>query len=173
MIEITVELKSAITGERTVIGRATIVNDATGTHSRGNYGAVFAGKTARYVRYSRIENFPRLRKNVWDLLQLALQNRVKIPPLPVSKNGFFYYVLPETIAPRFDSKYPYGRVILAKRHGKGTSSRYVTPRGHVPALRLTAMPRPRADVENIRPTPKRSSVAPGRRSARKSKRSAR
>lgn len=72
MIRVTVELRSAITGRTTVLGTAEIVNDGTGTHTRGNYRARFYGKGGRFLRESTVGNFPRKRLLAWDLLLSAL-----------------------------------------------------------------------------------------------------
>lgn len=71
MIEITVTLNSAITGKRTVLGEARIVNDGTGTKTRGNYVCGFKHKGRKW-RDTRVTNFPRLKLNVWHLLGRAL-----------------------------------------------------------------------------------------------------
>lgn len=71
MIKITVELHSAITGEVTRLGEATIYNDGTGTDRRGNYGALFKGKRS-WLRGARVEGFPRKSRNVWELIRRAL-----------------------------------------------------------------------------------------------------
>lgn len=72
MIRVTVELISARTGQTSVLASATITNDGTGTRDRGNYDAAIGRKGGGIARNARIENFPRLSKNVWWLLARAL-----------------------------------------------------------------------------------------------------
>jgi hypothetical protein len=62
------------------LGTATIVNDGSGTASRGNYFAAFGKrgstfrdlKQKRPLRIGRVVNFPRKQQNAWQLLGLAL-----------------------------------------------------------------------------------------------------
>ena len=77
MIKITVELYplGRESGKKT-LGTAVIFNDATGTLTRGNYKAVFNGKRKKKLRSGEVKNFPRLQKDVWDLLYLALEDAV-------------------------------------------------------------------------------------------------
>ena len=41
---------------------------------RGNYGAIFQGKTERYHRTSTVEDYPRQSRHVWELIRRALNN---------------------------------------------------------------------------------------------------
>lgn len=77
MIKITVELYPLghEAGKKT-LGTAIIFNDATGSLTRGNYRAVFNGKRKKALRRGEVTNFPRLQKDVWDLLYLALEDAV-------------------------------------------------------------------------------------------------
>lgn len=71
MIRVTVELDSAITGETTVIGKATIYNDGTGTKQKGNYKAVLIAPTEK-AEMTEVKDFPRLERDAWDLLYVIL-----------------------------------------------------------------------------------------------------
>ena len=80
MIVVTVELISAVTGKRSVLGRAEIYNDATGDRGKGNYvakiyrrGQPFRG---RVWKAGEVADFPRLRLGPWDLLYRCLKNIV-------------------------------------------------------------------------------------------------
>lgn len=81
MILITVELVSARTGKREVLGKAEIYNDATGTPSRGNYVAKLYKRGENFGgsvwKAGRIEDFPRKRLLMWDLLFRVLRELVE------------------------------------------------------------------------------------------------
>jgi hypothetical protein len=72
MIRITVELVSARTGIKSRLAVAEICNNGSGTLSSANYDATFALKQKKIWRMSRVEHFPRKYKNVWYLIQRAL-----------------------------------------------------------------------------------------------------
>lgn len=76
MILITVELISAITGERSVLGTAKICNDAQRTIQTdgvlGDYVCELRGKHDRLMQCCRVERFPRKRRHAWDLLYRCL-----------------------------------------------------------------------------------------------------
>lgn len=80
MILVTIELLSARTKQRTLIGAMSIANDATGTGKNGNYNvSVFrkhanGGVTTDVLRTGRVENYPRLAYNVWRLVARALKS---------------------------------------------------------------------------------------------------
>lgn len=58
---------------RRELGRIVIANDSTGDKSVGNYDAVLTqSKTNRLWKHVRVQNFPRLRKNVYSLLKEVL-----------------------------------------------------------------------------------------------------
>lgn len=58
---------------RRELGRIVIANDSTGDNSVGNYDAVLTqSKTNRLWKHVRVQNFPRLRKNVYHLLREVL-----------------------------------------------------------------------------------------------------
>ena len=73
MIVVKVELHSAVTGIVSEIGRTILVNDGTGTRSRGNYHVAVMRKGSRQtLRNGRVEDYPRLSYNVWRLVSRAL-----------------------------------------------------------------------------------------------------
>ena len=80
MIVVTVELWSARTGEKTVLGQTTICN-VGGTEKRGNY-AVRVGRKGQSLedghlnptREGRVEHYPRLGYSVWRLVIRALRS---------------------------------------------------------------------------------------------------
>jgi len=92
MIVIKIELHSAITRKVTEIGRMVIFNDGMGTRTKGDYEANVIRKPtakgldwddqmhdtlrnrAQATRTSRVENYSRLSRPVWDLVTLALKN---------------------------------------------------------------------------------------------------
>lgn len=74
MIQVTVELISAVTGRKTLLGVAMIANTGEGTKTRGNYTAVFALKKKVNWRSATVENYPRQAKNAWYLLRDLLTN---------------------------------------------------------------------------------------------------
>jgi hypothetical protein len=54
--------------------RVEIVNDGTGTRSRGNYDVrLFARNNGRMIRTARVENWPRNSRPAWRLIQAALE----------------------------------------------------------------------------------------------------
>ena len=76
MIKVTVELISAIDGHTEILGSAIIANDGRGTHTRGNYNAVFSSKRKPTWRRASVDDFPRQRLNAWDLLYRCLCDAV-------------------------------------------------------------------------------------------------
>jgi hypothetical protein len=83
MIIVKVELHSAITGRKTPLAAAILINDGTGTQKAGNYDAKFLGKRGikklaekgvmDALRSSRVEGHARLSKPVWTLIKKALE----------------------------------------------------------------------------------------------------
>lgn len=73
MIVVKIELHSAITGEVSELGRLHIVNDGTGTPTRGNYYVDKIGKRRRLLKTARVENHPRKSHTVFRLLRRALE----------------------------------------------------------------------------------------------------
>lgn len=156
MIRITVELHSAVTGKRTVIGDATIAN-VGGTPARGEYSVCFVGKTARSIRYSRIANFPRKSCDVWELLRRALNARIKpgAGP-PADSTGYFHFVIPDRVAPRFCVSR--GQVLPMRR---GRMSKRPNPKWHAPVSPTHSSTSQQSlhGEPNIESSPTRSSVA--------------
>lgn len=84
MIVVRVELHSAVTGKVSEIARAIIYNDGTGTSKRGNYTTFMApgvlkGDTMNPIRIhmrkrreSKVLNYPRASKHVWNLVARCL-----------------------------------------------------------------------------------------------------
>lgn len=96
MIVVTVELHSAITGQRSLLGQTIIYNTGSSTDPRrGDYVAAVGRKTDagnlqavydRPIRKGSVKNYPRLSYNVWRLVLRALasafpEERVKLPDL--------------------------------------------------------------------------------------------
>jgi hypothetical protein len=76
MIKITIELIPFGIQEPHTIGIGYIVNDGTGTHTRGNYTFEFGGKKGRKT-HGELLNFPRTTSNIWKLLYECLCVRYK------------------------------------------------------------------------------------------------
>jgi hypothetical protein len=81
MIIVRVELLSAVSGKTTELARMEIINDGTGTLSRGTYvGTSFIGRDSaaldrqRPSKRGRVERYPRQALHVWNLVTLMLRN---------------------------------------------------------------------------------------------------
>lgn len=82
MIVVRVELWSAVTGQRTELARMRIANDgaaSAGDPQLGSYdGETLNGRSAaaldvgKVVRRGRVENWPRQRQHVWNLVARML-----------------------------------------------------------------------------------------------------
>lgn len=81
MIIVSVLLKSAIDGRTEELARMEICNMGTGTNQRGNYSAEtlrgrstadFAKRTRQRIAY--VNNHPRLREHVWNLVAKCLRS---------------------------------------------------------------------------------------------------
>ncbi len=55
------------------LGAMGIANDATGTETVGNYDFARIGKNGQKLKGGHVEQFPRLRLNVWNLIQRCLK----------------------------------------------------------------------------------------------------
>jgi len=87
VIIITVELWSAVTHKKHVLGQAIIANDGTETSAKlGSYDVKVARKSdvgdfpkiwRSPLRQGRVEKYPRLSYNIWRLVSRAL--RVAFP----------------------------------------------------------------------------------------------
>ena len=82
MIVVTVELHSAITGEKTVLGK-TIIHNVGGTETSGDYEVCVGCKTdiddlrkvfTKPLRKGQVIGHPRLSANVWTLVAKALSS---------------------------------------------------------------------------------------------------
>jgi len=74
MLRITIELIPQ--GDITKIKKlytGYIVNDGTGTESKGNYKIILEDKRENEWKEEKINNFPRKRKNAWYLLYEGLK----------------------------------------------------------------------------------------------------
>lgn len=78
MIEIRLTHVKRSTGERTCIGQATIDDDGTGGAYFGNYDFCYAevGDRGSDQKHQcvKVRGFERKKRNVWDLLHLALSH---------------------------------------------------------------------------------------------------
>lgn len=80
MIVVTIELWSAITGKKTLLGKAVISNDGSGNEHLGNYDVAIGRKGQaditkichRPKRWSKVLLHQRLRYDVWYLLRRGL-----------------------------------------------------------------------------------------------------
>lgn len=79
MIVVSVSLHSAVTGETTELARMECANDGTGTSARGSYdGKVLMGRCraalnmGRVLKLGRVENYPRERLHIWNLVARML-----------------------------------------------------------------------------------------------------
>jgi hypothetical protein len=74
VIEVEMSLKSAISSARDAnLCRIVIINDGTGSTSKGNYDVeLYARNNGRLVRSGRVEEWPRNAKPAWRLLGAAL-----------------------------------------------------------------------------------------------------
>lgn len=72
MIVVRAELKSAISSSRdTQLCEMHIVNDGTGSSTRGNYDVALFGRNGRRIRTARIENYARSALPAWRLIAAA------------------------------------------------------------------------------------------------------
>lgn len=77
MIRVTVELLPyGDESRKQVLGRMAIVNDATGTPTRGNYHYAATGKSPQIWKRGGVKGFPRQRLLAWDLLYRVLRDAV-------------------------------------------------------------------------------------------------
>jgi hypothetical protein len=80
MLVVTIDLVSARTGERSMLGRMFVCNEGTGTPERGNYtvevcrkgSAMPSGLGGHTQRTGEVKSFPRKSYNVWRLISRAL-----------------------------------------------------------------------------------------------------
>ena len=73
MLKITVELIRGGIGKPRTLATGTITDDGTiKTPARGNYDVVLYGASGRVWGKSRVEDWPRKRRHVWELVYAAL-----------------------------------------------------------------------------------------------------
>lgn len=79
MIVVSVSLHSAVSGETIELARMELANDGTGTSARSSYdGKVLTGRSrlalnmGRVLKLGRVENYPRQRLHVWNLVARML-----------------------------------------------------------------------------------------------------
>ena len=73
MIIVTVELHSAITQKKTLLGTCRIANDGGGSATLGNYDAVFSGGKGGPGKTGRVERYPRKAVAIWNLVRRACE----------------------------------------------------------------------------------------------------
>lgn len=56
------------------LGEVHIINDGTGTRTRGNYKVNFFNRAGRYFKSKKIENHPRQATSTWNLLAKVFGN---------------------------------------------------------------------------------------------------
>lgn len=87
LIKITVELISAIDGHQEILGEGFIYNDASGSRGIGNYGFKLSKRrgftghrnvsgVSNVWKSGEVKDFPRLRRNGWDLLFRCLRESI-------------------------------------------------------------------------------------------------
>lgn len=80
MILVTVELISARTGKRSILGQARICNDVKRTAQTdgvlGDYLCSLTGKKGRVMHGCLIEKFPRKRLHAWNLIYRMLDKMI-------------------------------------------------------------------------------------------------
>ena len=76
MLKITIELwPHGRQVNKPITWSGTIINEGSGTETKGNYRAFFSNRNGRGAwRGSFLQGFPRKRDNVWKLLRDLLNN---------------------------------------------------------------------------------------------------
>ena len=73
MIRISIDLDSAFGSHRDRhLGDINIINDATGTRTRGNYDVEFIDAKGRVFKRRRVEDHARLAESIWKLIEKAV-----------------------------------------------------------------------------------------------------
>ncbi len=54
------------------LGTLRIINEGTGTHTRGDYRAEFIDKNGRKFKTTTLKDWPRKARSVWQLLKAVL-----------------------------------------------------------------------------------------------------
>lgn len=78
MLRVTVQLlPGGDESKPETLGVAYIINDGTGTNTTGYYKTAFSQRGGkRWWKKGSVDDFPRLQRNAWDLLYLALKGVV-------------------------------------------------------------------------------------------------
>lgn len=78
MLNVTIELHSAVTLKKSNIGYIEIINDDTGTRTRGNYVARLYRRGSKKTIWKevRLRDFPRQTLTSYDLLYRVLKEAV-------------------------------------------------------------------------------------------------
>lgn len=78
MIKVTVEIwPFGSEKNKKVLAEAWIANDGTGSKNVGNYDVWLQQKTARSLKYGRVQNYKRLYHPIWKLVQLCIESAFK------------------------------------------------------------------------------------------------
>lgn len=77
MLRVTIELVPwGLESQKRVLATAEIINDGSGTRTRGNYVFRLFDRAGRLWKSGRVEGFPRQRLLAFDLLFRALKNAI-------------------------------------------------------------------------------------------------
>ncbi len=74
MLEVKMNLHSAITGQSSTLVRIVICNTGTGTHTSGNYTWSIWGRRGQMLKQGAIKNWARKSKTAAALLQRVLND---------------------------------------------------------------------------------------------------
>jgi len=74
MLEVKMNLHSAITGQTSNLVRIVICNDGSGTHNSGNYVWSIWGRRGQLLKQGSIKNWARKSKTAAALLQRVLND---------------------------------------------------------------------------------------------------
>ena len=74
MLEVKMNLHSAITGKSSTLVKIIICNDGSGTHTRGNYIWSIYGRRGQLLKRGELKNWPRNSKTAAALLQRVLND---------------------------------------------------------------------------------------------------
>ena len=75
MIEVKISLNSYGRGKEIwELGKIKIINDGTGSDSRGNYTVKFFDRNDSLFKKAEIKNHPRKSESIWKLLKKAMES---------------------------------------------------------------------------------------------------
>ena len=77
MIKVTIELIPAFGGPIKHLGTGYIMNDGTGTKTKGNYKVRFLQRNGSRWKEGKVKDFPRRKLLAWDLLYRSLKAIVR------------------------------------------------------------------------------------------------